>query len=165
MKCFDCNKKMSKKTEVYHYTESGLDNVFLETPVFRCNKCKEVITDIPVMGELHMHIAVELIKKDSLLAGQEIRFLRKQMNLKANALADILGVTKQTVSRWENSKKEISPYNDKLIRMICIQLLQEKCGKVFKEVLKRIRDIAPVVKKRRIDISQAQMKEEVCGLS
>lgn len=165
MKCFNCNKRMSKKTEGYHYTESGLDNVYLETPVFRCIKCKEVIADIPVIGELHVHIAVGLIKKDSLLTGKEIRFLRKQMNLKANELADILGVTKQTVSRWENGKTEVSPYNDKLIRMICIQLLQERCNKVFKEVLEGIKNILPLVKIRRIDITKAQMKEEICHLS
>ena len=70
---------MSEKIETYHYTESGLDNVYLETPVFRCNKCKEVIADIPVMGELHMHITVDLIKKDSLLADKEIRFYKRSI--------------------------------------------------------------------------------------
>ncbi len=164
MKCFSCNKKMSEKIEQYHYKESGLDNVYLETPVFRCNKCKEVIADIPAIDELHMHITIGLIKKDSMLAGKEIKFLRKQMGLKANELANILGVTKQTVSRWENEKEKTSQYNDKLTRMICIQLLQEKCDKVFKAVLKNIKAIHPSVKRRRINIPHKKLKE-VCDLS
>ncbi len=162
MNCFTCHKKMSVKKENYHYIESGLDNVYLKTPVFKCSKCKEVIADIPAMNELHTLIAINLVKKTSMLTGKEIRFLRKEMDLKANELAHILGVVKQTVSRWENDKENISRYSDRLIRMIYIQILQQRCNKVFKEVLDKIKAITPSVKKIRINISPDELKD-ICS--
>lgn len=36
-----------------------------------------------------------------------LRFIRRTCNLSANELANILGVTRQTISLWENNKKKI----------------------------------------------------------
>jgi transcriptional regulator with XRE-family HTH domain len=40
------------------------------------------------------------------------------MRIKAKDLAQILGVTKVTVSRWENGKEQLSPACDRLIRFL-----------------------------------------------
>lgn len=39
--------------------------------------------------------------------GEKFRFLRKQAELPAKELAGLLGVTPETVSRWEGGKHEI----------------------------------------------------------
>ena len=162
MKCFSCNKKMVSKVESYHYTECGLDNVHIKTDVYRCDKCKEIIADIPKMDQLNDVVGIAVVSKDGLLNGEEIKFLRKQVHLKATELAAIIGVTKQTVSRWENNKETISKYNDRLIRMTFIQLIQEKCDTVFKEVLEKMKTIKPATRRKRISIPHDRVTESVC---
>lgn len=163
MKCFSCSKKMTAKIENYHYKESGIDDVYIETKVFRCNTCKEIMAELPNMQELHHVIAMALVNKNAKLSGREIRFLRKQLSLKAKDLGIILSVTQQTVSRWENDKEEISQYNDKLIRLVYVQTMQEKCDKVFKSVLEIMKKINPTVRKRKIMIPRDKIKEEICN--
>ena len=74
---------MTSKKEIYHYTESGLDIVYIETNVFRCKKCNESVAEIPNIYGLHELIAEKLVKKPFLLKGKEIIFIRKFLHLKA----------------------------------------------------------------------------------
>lgn len=158
MKCIECNKKMTSKREVYRYTESGLDNVYLETDVHRCSKCKESVVDIPNIYGLHEMIAEDLIKKPYLLKGKEIKFIRKFLHLKAVELAKILGVDKVTVSRWENDAKQISVANDKLIRLIYVQKYQEKCD-IILEIIDFLEKIQPTSRNRKITITKEEMQK------
>lgn len=157
MKCPFCNRKIIFKEDTYHYTESGLDDVYLITDVYKC-KCGEIIADIPKIYRLHELIAKKIVKKGSMLTGKEIKFLRKQLHFKATELAFILGVNKVTVSRWENEETEIGVANDKLIRMIYMQICQEKCKKVFK-IVDDIESISRTVKREKIVIPQKDIKE------
>jgi putative zinc finger/helix-turn-helix YgiT family protein len=103
----------------YKYTESGLQNVILEgITAYKCSKCRGIYPIISKIKEVHKAIAQQLLKKDSLLTGKEMVYLRKEMKIKAKDLAEILGVTKVTVSRWENEKEQISPICDRLIRVL-----------------------------------------------
>ena len=56
--------------------------------------------------------------KTSRLTPGEIRFLRLTVGLKAQGLADTLGVTPSQVSRWENGAVPISGLADRLVRMV-----------------------------------------------
>ncbi|MBI4838849.1 MAG: helix-turn-helix domain-containing protein [Nitrospirae bacterium] len=150
---------MASKKEKYHYTESGLDNVFLYTRIYKC-ECGETIVDIPNIYGLNELIAQIIVKKSAMLKGKEIRFIRKQLHLKATEFASRLGVDKVTVSRWENDEEKIGVANDRLIRMIYTQICQEKCKKVF-NIIDMIQSINPVVKKINIVIPQKDMKEAI----
>jgi len=119
MLCSKCKIKMKKIKTDYEYTESGLKNVILTgINAYECPECKEINPIISRVKEIHRVIAHKLLSKDSLLTGKEIVYLRKEMKIKARDLAQILGVTKVTVSRWENEKEQISPTCDRLIRFL-----------------------------------------------
>lgn len=162
MICPNCGKKATKKRELYRYLESGLDNVYLETDVFKC-KCGEAIADIPNIHALHELIAAGLVKRSSQLIGSEIRYLRKQMHLKAVELAELLSVNKVTVSRWENGSENIGATNDKLIRFLYTQMFQEKCNTVV-QLLDGIKGIKPNAKRIKIIIPKKQIKKAVCHI-
>jgi putative zinc finger/helix-turn-helix YgiT family protein len=81
----------------------------------KCRKCGELLPEIPSIKKLHAKIALELLYKEGPLTGEEIRFLRKEMRLKANELAALLGVHKVMVSRWENNNEKIGPSSDRLL--------------------------------------------------
>jgi putative zinc finger/helix-turn-helix YgiT family protein len=119
MKCNECGKEMKGiKGKPYHYVESGLDNVYLlGVPVYKCT-CGETMVEVPNVEELHKAIAAKILQKPSLLRGKEIRFIRKQMKLKAVELTEQLGISEITLSRWENNAESIGPANDKLLRLI-----------------------------------------------
>lgn len=117
LNCPNCQKNQTTKIGEYHYTESGLPNVWLlGIEVFEC-ECGESFAFIPCIQELHKLIAKILLTQENPLSGKEIRFLRKTMGLKAKEFADLIGVKNITVSRWERGG--ITPPNsiDRLIRL------------------------------------------------
>lgn len=119
MNCQNCGRKTKKKIGDHHYLESGLSNVVLkQVKIYTCDNCGEVAVKIPRVKALHGYIANRLIEKGSLLTGEEVRFLRKRMGLKAVEFANILGVTKETVSRWENNQTTLSSTADRATRLM-----------------------------------------------
>lgn len=122
MECFECGRQMECSKEIYHFEECGLDNVFLDSvEVCKC-PCGEVEVCIPAMKELHQLIGLQIIRKDSLLNGKEIKFLRKSLGLSGIKLHQIMGANNSTISRWESGSQPISEPNDKLLRMIYVAL-------------------------------------------
>jgi len=116
IKCPDCEKNYKKDIRTYHYEESGLDSVYIEdTPVYHC-PCGTSFPSIFKLSRLNNLISEQLLQKPSLLTGKEIRFLRKSLFLSSKAFADLLGVGKTTLSKWENDHQKHSEINDRLIR-------------------------------------------------
>lgn len=157
MKCPECGQTMIKGMRDYRYIESGLSNVILKNiPVYKC-PCGNEMPEIRAIERIHQKIAEDLFRKPALLTGEEIRFLRKEMGLKAVELANILGVSKVTVSRWENQTKPIGVVSDRLIRLLYLSFLEKK-GKLSKEdILNVIRSIKDRPKKIKIEVSQKDL--------
>lgn len=102
----------------HHFLESGLDNVHLtNVEVGMCNTCGEKIVSIPHSTELMKSIGESILLKPTNLNGAEIRFLRKNLHLKINEFAQLLGVDRVTVSRWENDHEKPSKSTDRLVRL------------------------------------------------
>lgn len=106
-----------KKT--YHYTESGLTNVWLANGyTARKTKYGEGVSIHDVDG-LHRAIAQALANKPH-LTGAEVRFLRKEMGLSQRSLGELLGVTDQAVALWER-KGRLPKTADRLLRLIYVE--------------------------------------------
>lgn len=118
LNCPNCHQNRQTHKGKYHYTESGLQNVWLiGVEVFECD-CGEKFAFIPCVKELHKLIAEILLKQENQLSGREIRFLRKHMGLKSKDFAKELGVKNVTVSRWENGDFPPTESLDRLIRLL-----------------------------------------------
>ncbi len=128
MKCPICESPLvTLATERYLYKESGLDNVWLENiNVLACEECGSVSPMIPKLEEVHKAIAKQIILQVTPLRGQDLRFLRKQVRLKARQLADLMRVDHTTFSRWENDERSMGQQSDMLIRYICDERMAEK---------------------------------------
>jgi transcriptional regulator with XRE-family HTH domain len=110
--------KTSHKIIDYHYTESGLDNVYLQnTPLYIDEEGDEVVELANIKG-LHRQISIGLIHKSSGLNGNEIRFLRTEMGLTQAQLANKLHCEPLTISRWERSETDVDPKADVIIRLL-----------------------------------------------
>jgi len=88
-------------TEGYHYTACGLDYVYLQNgyDVHETKHGKGI--SVRNAGGLHDAIARAIIEHLPRLRGQEVRFLRAQLNLSQAGLAKILQTRRGTVARWE----------------------------------------------------------------
>lgn len=139
MNCPKCGKRMSRfLIPRYNYKESGIDYVFLEDSVisYKCD-CGQKFVEIPGIERLHDAIAYDLLKKKSLLNGQEFRFLRKWVRFTSEELRQALGkVSRITVSRWENGKTPITAATDHLMRLLVIRVKEQAIHKRMFETIK-----------------------------
>jgi DNA-binding transcriptional regulator YiaG len=81
---------------------------------------------IPDLAGLEAAMAVARISDEFKLNGQEIRFLRRAIGIKAVELAKFLDVTPETVSRWENGREPISTNAERVLRMRVYNTLKGK---------------------------------------
>jgi putative transcriptional regulator len=55
------------------------------------------------------------------LTGSEIRFLRLEMGMSQNRLADSLGVDEQSVSLWERGKRRPAIAAERMLRLLYLE--------------------------------------------
>jgi len=106
---------------MYHYTESGLRNVWLANGYTVRKFEGEESVAINDADELHRAIGRALACKPC-LTGLEVRFLRKELGLSQKRLADMLGSTEQTVSLWER-KGRMPKGLDRILRALYLEHL------------------------------------------
>jgi len=140
--CHVCGEKdiEPRQRQIYHFSESGLDNVYLHNvDTLHCPKCGKDFVSIPRSPELLQCIAEAIVLKPGLLIGPEIRFLRKNLHLKAGEFAKMIGHSRVTLSGWENSKKLLQRPTDRAIRLIYVAHVGVK-GDVRDKLLQRLRE-------------------------
>jgi DNA-binding transcriptional regulator YiaG len=105
---------------MYRYVESGLPNVWLSNGfVVKETAYGESVAITDVKG-LHDVIGKAIAEKTSVLTGAEFRFLRKELGLSQESLAEIVGLTSQAVAIWEKTDK-IPMVNDRYLRGLYLE--------------------------------------------
>ncbi len=130
---------MTATNEIYHYTECGLDNVYLANG-FKFEESPDgrqlVIKDI---DGLHQTIGRLLIREKKDLTGSEIRFLRHEMLMSQMVLARLLDVGEQAINRWERGKSGVPKPAEALIRLLYAEHIEDDSA--IKGTLKKILDL------------------------
>lgn len=103
----------------YHYTESGLRNLWLASGFDRVRTNYGEGVAIHDVDGLHRAIGEALAKK-AWITGTEFRFLRKEMDLSQNAVGLLLGTTDQSVAKWEKTGR-VPKTADRMIRLIYLE--------------------------------------------
>lgn len=122
MKCRECGAPvMVEKNAVIRYDMGGLPHVELHgVEVRRCDACGKSETLIPRIGQLHRVLASAFITQTRMLAPAEIKFLRKHIGLSGVDFAQRMGVTRETVSRWETGATAMGAVADRLLRLLVV---------------------------------------------
>lgn len=113
----------------YHYTESGLDNVWLEDGfIIEDHKNYGPLLSITNVRGLHEAIGRWLVGQPRALNGAEFRYLRTELDLSQKSLAVVLGVTEQAVAKWEKvrDKSVANKSAERLLRLAYINYLDGK---------------------------------------
>lgn len=131
MRCDICKgNTVTRKSQRYHYVESGLDNVYLDSiDLLVCEGCGDESPIIPRILELHAAIGRAVALQQSPLRGEDVRFLRKELGLRARQWAALLRVSVETLSRWENNEQKIGPQSDALFRLMYFRMREEREGR------------------------------------
>ena len=110
----------------YHFTESGLDWVYLVGVVHgRCEDCDDVVIDLPDPEALFEVIAKLIVEAERPVHPKEIRFLRSLVGWSQENLAVHMGLTRPTIARWELGDGPKQPVMHILLRTVWLhQYLQ-----------------------------------------
>jgi len=149
-KCYSCGSHIEViKDQPYKFNECGLEVILYGITQYNCPTCNESYASIPNLPKLHRVIGTHICqKRKALLQPAEIKFLRKDLHLKAKDLALTLGVTPSTVSRWENGKKEIGEAHDRLLRSIYMMYASEQVQHIIcKDTLELFQELPTKRKK------------------
>lgn len=144
---------MKKETKYYHYTECGLDNIYLVNgfKITKHGDDEEIF--IHDMHGLHKAISMILIFKKGPLEGNEIKFIRTMLDLSQTRLAGLLGCGYQQILLWEKNKNKISKPADRLLRITLYTYLNKEHDNG--EVFSKINEIAD------LDASDAEQRDKI----
>jgi putative transcriptional regulator len=105
----------------YHYTECGLNYVYLVDGFEVLETAYGRVVQVANAGKLDRAIALAVVRRQSRLTGQEVRFLRGLLDMTQAEFGATLGKDAQTVARWEKGKTEVPPTEDIAIRQIYLE--------------------------------------------
>lgn len=148
--------------KTYHYTECGLDNVFLEGMTVLEDHAGEETIVIHAIGLLHQVIAEGIVSLQSKMSGRELRFLRTEMGMTQENLAEILKVSPLTVSRWEREESPIKDTAEMLVRLMAIERLELEVEISVNEVSDMV-TLSPRSDPIRIDASNPETYQLVAA--
>jgi DNA-binding XRE family transcriptional regulator len=101
------------------------------------------------MASLQRFVFQGLVHKPFSLTGQEIRFMRKFLELSTTELGEKLGVSHATIVKWENEQVKIAPMQEAYIRLfLCESFRNSEFIRLFKEI--RPETLAKAKQKKRI---------------
>ena len=103
---------------MYHYTESGLGNVWLVNGFKQHETAYGEGVAFDNIEGLHREIGRWLCAYRPRLTGPEFRFLRHELDLSQLALAGLLGNDAQSVALWEKGRVKVPAWADRLLRAL-----------------------------------------------
>jgi DNA-binding transcriptional regulator YiaG len=102
----------------YRFLDSGLSNVYLiGIKYWVCSVCGATSAEIPAPIQLMNVIAESIVMKRGILAGEEVKFLRKRAGKKASDFASLISTTPEHFCKLETGKLKLTEPLDKLIRL------------------------------------------------
>ena len=127
-------------SSTYHYTECGLENIYLLNGYSFISTPRGKATSIKDVDGLHKAIGFFLVTNKKDFSADEVRFLRHEMLMSQSTLAKLLGMSEQAVRRWENGKVSIPKPSECLLRLLYREHINNRDGKIS-HILKQIANL------------------------
>ncbi|WP_421857755.1 helix-turn-helix domain-containing protein [Oricola sp.] len=92
------------QSDPLHYTDCGLDNIYLSNGFEIEEIDGEQTLSVANLDGLHAAIGLHIVLERKAPSPKELRFLRNELDMSQAELAQVLGVSDQTVARWEKGQ-------------------------------------------------------------
>lgn len=138
-RCSKCGAEARAETGSYEFKESGLPVVLRGIQLIRCATCGNVDPVIHKVNQLMRRLALAVVNKPDRLRGEDVRFLRKFLQMPGEQFSEYIRVHPSTLSKWEHNEDPIGEQSDRLIRLIALVLgrgLREELEELEKTVRK-----------------------------
>ena len=132
--------------------QQGLNVNLCDIELIVCKACGNIDPIIPRLNDLMRAIAAAIVSKPYRLTGSEARFLRKHLQMTADAFSRVLHVDKTTISKWENDEDPIGEQSDLLIRGIVLLADEKVRRKITANPEKQLAAVKEVRREMRINI-------------
>jgi putative zinc finger/helix-turn-helix YgiT family protein len=124
-KCVSCGRGTMKVGKAIGKIRVGSHEFSAEVPVRRCSSCKETYWNGPAMERLEIKAAAELARVGEVNAAA-FRLQRKALGLLAKELAQLLDLTAEQISKYENGKAAI---DRRAAALLATMLLEKDAGR------------------------------------
>ena len=118
MFCCECGNEMRFTDEPITEQFRGETITVHGISRYVCDECGNDVMPASEATKLSMKLAEEYAKKMGLLAPEEIKEIRKSINLTQSEFERIVGVSSPTVCRWERGTSIQSKSTDLLLRLM-----------------------------------------------
>ena len=105
---------------------AGIPSVLRNTPGLRCNRCHLPTLDGTVINETLRLMALAIAKQPERMTADHAKFSRKHMQLTQQALAERMGIARETIADWERGRDPISAQHDLMLRALVIVHLMRR---------------------------------------
>jgi len=106
MKCNHCGKDTAESREIRHEVDVDGTRFVGKVPGHKCTSCKETEIALDDLTRFERAVAMKLAEQGP-VNGASLRYMRKSIPLSAAALAELLRVAPETVSRWETGERSV----------------------------------------------------------
>ncbi len=125
--------------EPLHYTQCGLDDVYLVNGFSREETDYGPATSIRNVDGLHRAIGLHIVEHRKTISAKEMKFLRRQMDFTQQELGNAMGITDQTIARYEKDETPVPGPVNKLIRFLYVfKLLPDEAQR---DVIKSLNEL------------------------
>ena len=104
-KCPSCGGTLAASRKRQTQSVGGRDFV-VTVATEACRACGSVFLENASLQRAQIEIACEVARHGP-VSGEAFRFLRKALGIRAIVVADLFGVTPETISRWENGQRPV----------------------------------------------------------
>ncbi len=140
---------------MFHYTNSGLDNVWLLNGFERIETPHGSGVQIHNMEGLHKVIATCMITSPAPLRGQDVRFLRSMLEFSRESLARVVGYSRVSVARWEiNRDGRIPKSADHALRLFYA------ASAAGEDVVRRLSELLTELDELKHEMREARFRED-----
>jgi putative zinc finger/helix-turn-helix YgiT family protein len=152
-KCPSCGGTLAASRKRQTQSVGGRDFV-VTVATEACRACGSVFLENTSLQRAQIEIACEVARHGP-VSGEAFRFLRKALGIRAIVVADLFGVTPETISRWENGQRPV----DKAAWITLGSAVLEHASR-RPETLERLRELrvhGPAARSVRIDATRTEL--------
>lgn len=121
MKCIECGTQTETREQSRELQLDLPYHVIVhDSPVEVCPNCGAEYAGVKAPAQTFKAVADWIARRPGRLHGSEVRYLRNTMGWSQEQLGRRLGVTVETISRWENARKPVGYQSELALRFLIL---------------------------------------------